>query len=835
MSKLVTFSGSLVFLISSQLGLAQPQAPSAAEFDWRSRSQLPEAQRAKLPYYCSGAYLQPASAQTSTVGSTPLSASQINADAEHVLYEADYKITLTGDVRLSQGHQEVKSPKIVQDNTSHISVIEGPLSIREEGLLLTGEHAVSNMAEGTGTVYQATFLLHESGLRGSAAKLEQAANGHILLDDATLTRCEPGSNAWELKGEDIELEPEKGFGTARNLTVRVKGVPIFYTPYLRFPINDERQSGFLLPNIGFDSDGGTDLNIPYYFNFNPQYDATYQLRSMFRRGLIHDTQFRYKSKRSNNEINMAFLLKDDIYDGRAINDRTSPGTDTSSQSLPPFEKQDRWLLNLRHDGGWDSRWKTHLSYSAVSDVDYLHDIGGDVGSDAVEAFLNPVASSLTNRRSAALERIARVQYRGDNWNAELGFHGFQSLVASGSSQYEKLPELKLNWARAYGPVEFKSRLNYAFFERRNTASVVGERAYIDLEAGLPMRNVWGFFEPKVGLIHRKYQLDDTLAGARANPEITTGRFSIDTGLYFDRDMSWGSGSLQQTLEPRLFYLYVEEDDQNDLPGFDAGVSTLSYNAIFRANRFSGYDRIGDANQISLGLTSRILSANTGAEFLSVSIGQIYYLRDRTVLFRATAADDPNAGESALFTEARLNLKRGLSVTGALEWEPRVNRTNRGSFSLKYHSADNKKLFNVNYIYTSEDIQPASLQRKSEESNINLIWPIRGNWNFVGMWNFGWDDNRTIESFYGLEYNDCCWKTRLVIRRFLKQPRFVSALVDDPTSPTGFSEVTDFVTPADTGIFFEFQLKGLATLGRRLDSLLEDAIPGYRAREANAGL
>jgi LPS-assembly protein len=143
--------------------------------------------------------------------------------------------------------------------------------------------------------------------------------------------------------------------------------------------------------------------------------------------------------------------------------------------------------------------------------------------------------------------------------------------------------------------------------------------------------------------------------------------------------------------------------------------------------------------------------------------------------------------------------------------------------------------NVNYTYTASEIQQPSLITKSEESDVNLIWPISQHWSAIGRWNFGWDDNRTIEAFAGLEYNDCCWKTRLVWRRFLKDPRNVTQFVDDPTAPGGFTAVNDLKTPSDVGIFFEFQLKGLAMLGGRLDSLLEDAIPGYREREDIIGL
>ena len=176
--------------------------------------------------------------------------------------------------------------------------------------------------------------------------------------------------------------------------------------------------------------------IPYYFNLAPNYDATYQFRSLWKRGFIHDGQLRYKNEYSDNEINGAILAGDDIYDERALFDQTSSGTDTSSADVPDFEKQNRWLLNLRHEGEWGTRWKTTVNYSAVSDLDYLEDIGGDVGSEAVDRFIGPVDSSLANRRSAALTRLGKVEYRDGRFAASMFVQGFQSLDPNSGEQYE---------------------------------------------------------------------------------------------------------------------------------------------------------------------------------------------------------------------------------------------------------------------------------------------------------------------------------------------------------------------------------------------------------------
>lgn len=824
----------IVVNVSAMLGLvlatslsAEPDMKTAAELDWVPRGALDASARKALPWFCDGMYVAP-------VIGTDVAADEISATAdstEHV--SNDYSI-LTGDVIVEQRNREVHAPRITLDHQTDLATIEGPLVVRERGLVLTGASAMLNLYDDTGVVDVATFLLHQSSLRGSADSIERLPNTDLDLDRAIFTRCNPHSDVWAIGGKRIRLEQRTGFGTAKNVTFRLKGVPVAWLPWMRFPIDDERHTGFLMPGVGYDSTGGTDLWAPYYFNLAPHYDATYQPRSLWKRGLIHDLQLRFLAGPSTNEINMGFIRKDDIYDDRDLLDETSETTDTSGVDVPPFQKRDRWFLNVRHSGGWTSRWKSTASYSAVSDIDYLHDIGGDVGSTTVDRFVGPIDQGLANRRSAALDRQGKIEYRGDSWNYALLVQAFQNLDPKGTEQYELLPRLSADYGSRLGPVDFDLAIEYTFFDKDNTdlagpLAIVGERAVADVGVSWRKSAIWGFIQPSLGVVHRKYDLDDTPAGTRTDPQLTTPRFSLDAGLFFDRFFEVGDHRLQQTLEPRAYYLYVEEDDQDDLPQFDAGASTPSFSQLFRDNRFAGRDRIGDARQISLGVTSRFLDQETGAQFFEASLGQIYYLKDREVIFRPTPVEDPTARESPLFSQARLSLQNGLNVAASLEWEPDAGRTNRSNVSIKYVSGD-RRIFNLSYIYTNPQVQPASLEQNAEESDLSIIWPIRGRWSAIGRWNFSWDRHQTIESFAGFEYNDCCWKARVVIRRFLKEPRDITVLQDDPASPTGFTSVSRTVLPDDKGIFVEFQLKGLATLGRRLDLLLEDAIPGYEKRE-----
>ncbi|MCB1646552.1 MAG: LPS-assembly protein LptD [Pseudomonadales bacterium] len=806
-------------------------SPSAAEIDWHNASQLRAKDAEEVSWYCEGRYIEP------PVTGDPAS-QEINAEANSALYLLDHSASFEGDVALTRGVTTIHSPFITIDDASEIATIEGPLRIREPGLLVTGEAATANLFEGTGVVDAATFLIHSASMRGSAATLHQKPEQVIGIEDGSITRCEPGNNTWAFRGQNIELLTAEGYGIARHVTLEIKDVPVLYMPWFRFPINDERQSGFLMPGIGSDGSGGTDIVIPYYFNLAPNYDLTYEFRSLWRRGIIHDAQFRHLSRTTNNEVNLGYIRKDDLYDDREIIDQTSAGTDTSAVNVPEFEKQNRWYLNIRHEGTLAPRLTSKVDFSTVSDIDYLSDIGATVSSSAVESFIDPISTSLANVRTAALDRKGSLTYTQEDWNVELALMAFQQLDEQGAAQYESLPSLTYNYRRELSGFDFKLKSNYTYFDKDNSdetgpLAIIGERLHNELTVSLPMREIWGYLEPGAEIIHRKYQLDDTPAGTRQNPDIIVPRAFLKGGLFFDRYFAFSGQDMLQTLEPRFSYLYAEEKFQDDLPQFDAGAAVPSFSQIFRRNRFSGADRIGDANQLTLGVTSRLLQKATGTELASLSLGQIQYFRDREVLFTPTVGELNDSERSPLFLEGTLRPIKELSIRGSLEWEPELDRSNRGKFSLKYSDGE-RRIVNIDYTYSNKDIEAKSFEGQ-EETMLSFIWPLKGRWSSIGFWDFGWDENRTIESFIGVEYNDCCWKSRLVLRRFLKEPRDITTLVDDPLSATGFKSVTENITPSDTGIFFEFQFKGFATIGRRLDSLLEDSIPGYRAREDKVGL
>ena len=798
-----------VLLFHPILALSDTKQESAAEQDWIPRQYQSDP---SVPWYCNGRYEAPPSFRTSA-SKTQDTIIVATDDALHV---EDHSTTFNGRVQVDGQGRRINAAHITVDSVSEIATAHGPVSIREPGLLLKGDRASGNLFAGTGVMDNTTFLLHQNRMRGKARMIVKKGDDTLEITDGTFTRCDPGSNLWAFEGKHIELKRTQGYGVARNATVRIKGVPIAYFPYIRFPLNDERYSGFLMPGLGHDSEGGTDIDVSYYLNLAPNYDTTYTLRSLWKRGLIHDLEARYLNELSSNFIDMAYLRGDDKLE-------ESLGTQT-----------DRWLLYFNHIGLWTSRWRSAISFGALSDVDYLRDIGGDIDASTQETYRN-FRSLGTN--IPALTRIGTLRYQGRGWSASLLARGYQSLNRNAARQYSALPQFTLRLNEKLSLFDFTLRGQLSRFDKDNDGltgplAIIGNRVVVDTKVSTSFRNAWGYIRPQAGAIYRKYSLDDVPIGTPTSPSLTTPFASLDTGVVFDRFFSYRGSELLQTLEPRLYFLYVNEDAQRDLPQFDAAASTPGFSAMFRWNRFSGYDRIGDAQQISVGLTSAVLNANSGAELVKASIGQIVYLADREVIFRPGRLDDPQAGSSPLFTQARFRIGR-FSLSGSYEWEPRDSRSNRGRLSLKYRDTTNRRILNFNYSYTNPDVQKPSRFQNAEETDLSFIWPLKGKWSVIGRWNFGWDKNQTIESLVGVEYNDCCWKTRLAFRRFQEKPRTVSLVVNNPAGGTQVISALQY--RADTGIFFEFQLKGLSTLGKRLDTLLEDSIPGYRRRENQISL
>jgi LPS-assembly protein len=264
--------------------------------------------------------------------------------------------------------------------------------------------------------------------------------------------------------------------------------------------------------------------------------------------------------------------------------------------------------------------------------------------------------------------------------------------------------------------------------------------------------------------------------------------SLDTGLLFERP------GIDRTisLEPRLLYLYTPFRNQDELPLFDTGIPDLNLVQLFRSNRYVGADRVGDANQVSVGVTSRLLDNANGVQFLSATLGQTFYFETPRV--RLPDEDTGRRSRSDLVAQLELNAFRHWSADLGVQWNPESSRQERSQIGLRYQPAP-ESVANIAYRFQRDRL---------EQAEASAAWPIADKWHGFGRMVYSLRDDGALERFAGVEYRSCCWRLRVLGRRFV-------------SSRTG---------EQDTGIYLQLELVGLASVGSAADAFLEGEIRGY---------
>ena len=816
-----------------------------SHLDWVPREKLTAAQLAETGPYCSGSYIEPIRPGMNDKTNKSDAPTFIGAKASR--YQQDEQVaTLAGDVVMRQGSMQAEADEASLYQAENRGELNGNVRVRDNGALLVGDHAEVQLDTGAAKVDNAEYVLHKSRVRGNALYAKRAENAIIRLKDGTYTTCEPNSNAWQLKGNNITLNPATGFGTATNVTLRVRDIPVLYTPYIYFPIDDRRQSGFLPPSFSSGSESGFTLVTPYYFNLAPNYDATLYPRYMSKRGMLMEGEFRYLTKSSEGQFGGSYLNDDN--------------TERSRQS--DYEKT-RYMLNWQHKGGLDSRVLTEVDYTKISDPYYFQDLQTDqIGVES---------STFVNQQGA-------VSYRGDNFTARLNAQAYELATVSNITPYNRLPQITFNGALPYHPgglnfayeteaVRFERSLQNGLFTDENGVSsdrldtfvkgltrANGTRLNAAPSVELPLNWTYGFITPKLKYQYTQYDLD--LDGTGKADMAANGQTfkssqnraipiaSVDSGLYFDRNTQFFGKNYNQTLEPRLFYLYAPEKDQDDIPVFDTSEYSFNYSSLFRDNRFSGSDRVGDENKLSLGVTSRWIEEN-GFERQRVSVGQALYFKDREVQLPGVVAKDRSDSQSnvspiAMDYEFRFN--RDWRATADYNWDPDSHSPRSGSAMFHYQPEDNpNKVINAGYRYRNDQVVYNQLTGKwqfggdygtpgsdnfvkdyykIQQHDFSVMWPIVPQWNLISRWQYDYARNRTLEAFGGFEYDNCCWKLRLINRYWVSNDEY--------------TQIAPLNEKGDHGLFLQIVLKGLGGLtGAKVESFLDKGIQGYREREDQA--
>ena len=751
---------------------------------WRDRAELPARRAAALPSWCRGAYVERDHAHPREADSALF---PVHATADRARQHSPDEAELIGNVVVSQGNRLIQGPRaLLHGRPDRIELPEGGV-FAEPGIALSSARAEIETGAGAARWSDVDFVLFDTELRGTATIVERRDDAWSFAD-ARITRCGPDSDVWEIAAREFAIEEDAGFATARAAKVRIAGVPVFYAPRLRIPLSEGRRSGFLFPSASSSKDTGLRLGLPYYLNLAPNYDATLTASHATKRGTGAELEARHLSRFARTQATGAFLARDNEYNGRFDRGdfrafRALPAEDATGR----FEPADRWLLGVDHVGRFGAA-STRIDAAAVSDDDYFRDLSTGL--------------AVTSR--AYLTRFAEARYARGGLTAGISSLGFQMLEER-REPHRRLPEIDLGYVGAKtGPFEWSLATVWTAFDHPEPGQVSipgGRRLHAEPQVRLPMLRSWGFLNVGAGYRYTAYDLDDAPVRIDGTPERGIAFGDIDAGLFFERDATIAGRALIQTLEPRVHYLRQQFADQAGLPRFDASEPTFSIPQLFRRNRFSGLDRIGDANQVALGLTTRFLQARTGREFVRASVGTIAHFEDRRVTLRGHDTDAERHVTSPVVAEFASRFGR-FSVAAGVTWDPADAEEDEVGASLQYRR-DNRHIVNVGH----------RKRRLSgiDQGDVSFIWPVGDRVAALGKWNYDFERGRTNEALLGFEYADCCWQVRLLYHRHV-----------EPRSLYSVSEADE-----EEGVLLQFVFRGLARFGAGVERILAQGIKGYR--------
>ncbi len=600
--------------------------------------------------------------------------------------------------------------------------------------------------------------------RGDAKTILFEGQDKKVLKDARYTTCTSGVDDWYIKAKEIDLNDYTESGVAKNAYIEFKGVPVIYTPWVSFSFNNQRKSGFLAPTYGTTTKSGLELSVPYYWNIAPDMDATLAMRGLSKRGVQLQGEFRYLQDTFSGVDNVEFLARDN---------QTS---------------KNRYYANLKHQQSFGGGWSAGYGLEKVSDDEYFADMSTRI-----------VTTSRVN-----LPQQLNVNYADDVWRFNALAQKFQTLDKQ-SYPYERLPQMTLYGNERAGGVEVNLYNQFVLFDTNThaTSKVTGARLTTYPSVSFPISASYGYITPKIGVHYTQYNLNNIQSDLSAQSR-TLPIASLDAGLFFDRNFIIAGSAYSQSIEPRIFYVYIPNKKQSDIPIFDTSEADLNFTSLFSENQYTGNDRVNDANQISFALTSRLIESDTGIQRLSASIGQRYYFDSQKVTLPGAGFRRDNNSDIIGGLSSYLDTTWNLDAF----WQYNAGSAKlvRTTLASHYNPAPGQSL-NLSYSYR-QSTAGALTSNSLNQIDASTQWPLGRGWYAVARGNYSLLEGRMIETLAGLEYDAGCWQTRTVVQR-----------VNPATSTANYA------------LFFQLELGGLASIGANPLSVIKRNVPGY----VNTGL
>jgi LPS-assembly protein len=676
----------------------------------------------------------------------------IEADDDDFVFDADGNAVLSGNVILRQGDKVIRADRMEYNSASGNAKLDGAVEFKSPTLVVRGSNGTYSPA--LGAQFQGTqFELPANNARGSARRMEvDSAAGTLKLDDVSFTTCPVTDVAWRLKSRRILLDTRARTGTGHGTSVEFKDVPIIYLPWMTFPIDDQRKSGFFFPSIGGSSRNGAEVELPYYWNIRPNVDFMAEPTYYGKRGIDFGGRLRYLTNRQRGTLNFNYLPNDDV------------------------EGIDRSRVQLEHVAELPGDWRFRIDATDVGDSSYFEDFAH-----------GPEGTSVP-----FTERLAEATYRDENWNLRAQVQDFQTIdedLPVDDRPYARTPRVLASgdWATGRSAIDYGFDAELVNFERN--AGVTGWRMDVAPRVGVDWSAPGYFVRPSGGFRYTQYSLEDNTPGTDATPTRSLPFASLDAGLVFERQAG-SRGQRRLTLEPRALYLYTPFRDQGDLPLFDTGLPDLNLVQLFRANRYVGADRVNDANQIAFGLTSRLFDGDTGAQYLAASFGQSYYFEAPRVVLPGEPVATRDTSD--FIAQVSLSAYKNWNVEAGLQWNPEDTRSERSQVRLQYRPA-NDQVLNLSYRAQRDVL---------EQTELSGAWPLGKRWKAYARAVYSLRDSEMLERFAGFEYRSCCWRVRAVARRSISNR--------EGTQETSFYiqlELNGLSSVGDADAFLEHAIRG----------------------------
>ncbi|MDO9467210.1 MAG: LPS-assembly protein LptD [Thiobacillus sp.] len=674
--------------------------------------------------------------------------------ADRIESTAPNVIEASGHVEARQAGQNFFANWLRYDTTLNFVEARGQVRFEQPALLVSGDLLRFDLDDYSGELTQPVYQLTAQEGRGKAGHIDFIDKNHYKLRDATYTTCSADNEDWYLKVADLDIDKTRNVGTARNASLHFLGVPILYTPWMNFPLNNERKTGMLAPTIGTTERSGLDILVPYYLNLAPNYDATLYPRLLSKRGMQLGGEFRYLLDKAYGENRLEYL----------------PNDNQAGRS--------RWSAVLNNTYRLNASTHAGMQFNRVSDDDYFRDLSNLIS-----------ITSITH-----LNREAWVTTQHANWYADLRAQSFQTLQDSTSptliaEPYARLPHARVGTWHTFGNgLEFKLDSEATRFA--HPTNIEGTRLLAYPTLRLPLTNQFGFLTPQIGWHSSHYALDDSAPERRITRNVPI--FSLDTGVAFDRPFRFAGNDYEQTLEPRAYYVYAPYRDQSAIPIFDTAAMDFSYAQMFTENQFVGGDRINDANQLTIAITSRFVEATSGLERLQVTLGQRFYFSDQLVTLPGVAPRTTNATDLLVAVSGQIT--RDWRINTAWQLDTQNGTTIRQNLGASYRPGPGRAL-NFGYRF---------IDQTTEQIDLSGQWPLGDRWYGMFRYNYSFQDDKLVEGLAGVEYNGGCWAVRAVFQRLA----------------TKENQSTD-------ALFFQLELSGMGRLGSNPLDVLKQSVPGYR--------